>query len=211
MLGIGTGSPGRDPNQTIQRMFSILEETKKAFPTKFNDQLIKIPDVLVASLRAGIAVRSIGRAEGLILNFCSPTYSAQLLSRVKNSGGKMKTIVCYVKIFYSEKDSTADRLLAEEFAKYDRLPQYHAMFERDGVAEQIASMREGLSSETVVVPSSLSRICLANPTSTELYDLIEKFRASGVNAPCVYPYFGSNESAELRRRVMKEIASVASN
>jgi alkanesulfonate monooxygenase SsuD/methylene tetrahydromethanopterin reductase-like flavin-dependent oxidoreductase (luciferase family) len=209
VLGIGTGSPGINPNQTIQEMFSILEEIKKRFPGKFNDQPITIPDVLVASLGSGIAIKSIGHADGLILNFCSPAYSEKLLSRVKNAGGKMKTIVCYVKIFYSEKDSTAERLLAEEFVKYDRLPQYHAMFEKDGVAEQIASMRNGLSKEYLVIPNSLKRICLANPSSGELSEMIERFRSSGVNVPCVYPYFRFNESTEFKKRTIEEITGVA--
>ena len=209
VLGIGTGSPGINPGQTIQKMFSVLEETRKCFPSKFNNEPLSFPDVLVASLKSGVAIKSIGLVDGLILNFCSPEYSQELISKVTEAGGPMKKTVCYVKIFYSEKDSIAERLLAEEFVKYDRLPQYHTMFERNKVAEAIASIREELSKESIVIPEGLKKISLANPSSGELSNLIEKFRKSGVNLPCVYPYFSSNENVEFKRAILKEITNLA--
>ena len=209
VLGIGTGSPGPNPSQAIQKMFSLLEETRKFFPSKFNNQSLSFPDVLVAALKSGIAIKSIGLVDGLILNFCSPAYSQKLISKVTDAGGHMKSIVCYVKIFYSEKNSTAERLLAEEFIKYDRFPQYHTMFERVKVAEAIASIREDLSKESIVIPEGLKKISRANPSASELSNLIEQFRKSGVSLPCVYPYFSSSESIEFKRAIMKEITNLA--
>ncbi len=123
----------------------------------------------------------------------------------------MKTMVCYIKVFYSERDLVADRLLAEEFVKYDRLPQYHAMFEKDGVGELIASIRNGLTKQTVVIPDGLYRISLANPSRGELSDLIKRFRNSGVNLPCVYPYFSSNDSLKFKKSKMKEVMNLVSD
>jgi Luciferase-like monooxygenase len=210
VLGIGTGSPGTNPGQTIQKMFSTLENTKKSFPAKFNNQLIAFPEVFVAALKAGIAIKSIERADGLILNFCSPSYCERLVARLTNTRQNAKKIVCYVKIFYSEKDSIAERLLVEEFVKYDRLPHYHAMFERDDVSQSIASVREDISKGSITIPEKLKKISLPNPSIAELSDLVERFRNSGINLPCIYPYFRIDESSAFKSDVIKKIANFAS-
>lgn len=208
VLGIGTGSPGPNPSQTIEKMLALVEEIKRIFPSKFSDLDLAFPEVLVASLKSGIAIKSIGRADGLILNFCSPRYAEQLLSKVKSAGGQLKSVV-YIKVFYSKSENVATRLLAEEFGKYDRLPQYHAMFERDGIADSVALMAAAPSNESIAVPDSLKRISIANPSSQELFEITEQFRKSGINIPCVYPYFGPNESREFKALVMKEITKEA--
>jgi hypothetical protein len=210
VLGIGTGSPSNKPSETIERMFSALEEIKKGFPSKFNNQSITFPDVLVAALKTGIAVKSASHGEGLLLNFCSPAYSERLVSKVRNVRGNLKTLACYIKVFYSIDKSTAERLLAEEFAKYNSLPQYHTMFERDGIADAITSLRAGLSSKgPLTIPESLQKISLANPSYGELVELVNKFRNSGINLPCVYPYFSPTESSEFKKRVITEITTYA--
>jgi Luciferase-like monooxygenase len=206
-LGIGTGSPGPNPAQTIEKMFSILEEIKKGFPSKFGGKDLLVPEILVASLKSGIAIKSIGHSDGLILNFCSPRYAEQLLSKVRNAGGRMKSIVCYFKVFFSEKDSTATRLLAEEFAKYNMLPQYHAMFEKDRVLDFIMSVSNALSKESFVIPDKIKEISLANPSMEELLQGVERFRKAGINIPCVYPYFGTNETTQFKTQVLKEITN----
>jgi hypothetical protein len=211
VLGIGTGSPGVSPSQTIQRMFSLLEETRKNFPARFQDQPVLFPDILVAALKSGIAIKSIGHADGLILNFCSPEYSEKIVSTVNGRGARFRTIVCYIKIFYSRDQNIAETLLAEEFVKYDRLPQYHLMFDKDGVTENIASLRASLSSSKrgkIEIPEGLKKISLANPSSEELTQTIRRFQDSGINLPCVYPYFSTNETTEFKRNIMTEITKL---
>jgi hypothetical protein len=96
-LGIGTGSPGDKPGQTIGRMFSILEEIKSVFPSRFNEEPIVFPEILVASLRPRIAVEAARRRNGLLFNFCSPKYAAWLVSKVEETeNSTLNTIACYI-------------------------------------------------------------------------------------------------------------------
>jgi alkanesulfonate monooxygenase SsuD/methylene tetrahydromethanopterin reductase-like flavin-dependent oxidoreductase (luciferase family) len=210
VLGIGTGSPSSNPKETIESMFSSLDEIRRFFPANLNGLSLTFPNVFVAALRSRMAVISADRGGGVLLNFCSPEYASELVSQITRAGKNAKVIVaCYVKIFYSKDESRAQKLAAEEFVKYDRLPQYHAMFGQDGVAEEISSLAIALSKkESFIIPDALKKISLINPSSHELSELIEKFRKSGVNLPCIYPYFSRNENREFRRQVIEEIASL---
>jgi Luciferase-like monooxygenase len=204
VLGIGTGFPGPNPSKTIDMMFSLLTEIKKGFPPRYGEQGLAFPEIMVASLRSGIAIKSIGKSDGLILNFCSAEYADGLLSKVKKAGGNLKS-VCYIKVFYSGKDELAKKLLAEEFVKYDSFPQYHRMFEKNGVTHAIASLRDGLTRGSVNVPETLRTISIANPTTKELQALTDHFRKVGVTIPCVYPYFSPSEDWDFKMKTMKDI------
>ena len=202
VLGIGTGTPGQNPAQTIERMFSVLAETKRSFSSH---GAANFPDVFIAALKPLMARKSIEIAEGLLLNFCSPAYAKRLADRLglKDSS---KRIACYIKIFFARKKEDAESLLIEEFAKYDKFPHYHKMFENDHVSELIASAKLGLSQGHISVPEMLTRICLSNPDTAELNSLLVEFRRSGINLPCVYPYFSVSESSELKTQAMKLIS-----
>jgi hypothetical protein len=102
----------------------------------------------------------------------------------------------------------AERLLAEEFVKYDGLPQYHEMFKKDGIADSVEQLRKGLSSgEPILIPDNLEEVSLANPSQEKLSEHINKFRKSGVSLPCVYPYFDSNESSSFKKSVIETIVN----
>jgi len=202
VLGIGAGSSGPNPGQTIERMFSLLENTRRSFTS--ND-LVKFPDVFVAALKPLMATKSIEHADGLLLNFCSPEYAKRLTDKL-DLGKTSKNIACYIKIFFARKNEDADKLLIEEFAKYDKIPQYHKMFENDGVSDLITWAKEGLSDGSVRIPERLKRICLSNPSTAELSSLLVEFRGSGINLPCVYPYFSIGEGFGFKRQAMNLIS-----
>jgi len=201
VLGIGAGSTGPKPGPTIERMFSVLEGTKKSFGS--ND-VVKFPDVFVAALKPLMALRSIEHADGLLLNFCSPEYARQLVNKLNRAISK--DIACYIKIFFARNHENADKLLIEEFAKYDTYPQYHKMFEKDGVSDSITSAKKGLFEGHLQVPEKLKRISLSNPTADELSSLLIEFRRSRINLPCVYPYFSLAENHEFKRQAMTLIS-----
>ncbi len=215
VLGVGTGSPGAHPKETIDKLFSALDELRKNFPANFHGQELTFPEIFVATLKSGIASRARGRAKGLILNFCSPEYAGRLLSEAKiagGGGGPPKSIVCYVKLFYSERKELANKLLAEEFLKYDGFPQYHAMFEKDGVTQAIGNLRSTIkNNQEIEIPEELNKISVANPTKEELVELFEAFRKAGVNIPCAYPYYAPDESTAFKRETLKELLSCCSS
>jgi alkanesulfonate monooxygenase SsuD/methylene tetrahydromethanopterin reductase-like flavin-dependent oxidoreductase (luciferase family) len=71
VLGVGTGSPGPQPGETVSALLQRLDDLKKAFGGF--PQGVKPPEIYVATLKQGIAKRTASMADGLLLNFCSPT------------------------------------------------------------------------------------------------------------------------------------------
>ena len=199
VLGVGTGSPGAEPGKTVGAMLHRLDELKKAFQNFPRE--IKPPEIYVAALRQGIAKRAAVMADGLLLNFCSPSHAAELAAGVRAEGESRIEIACYLKIFYSSKsDAVARRLMMQEFLNYDSAPQYHEMFVQDGTAKAISSFKssEELKSEPVEIPNELLRVSLANPRSGELTQYVRAFRQAGVTLPVIYPYFPNDEDSDFK-------------
>ena len=213
VLGVGTGKPVVNPRETITRMLRMIDEVKKAIPAESQGRTVSPPEVFVAALRLGIAKRAIRHANGLILNFCSAEYASNLVKNLRLAIGSgvidSRTLVCYIKIFFSKNEDMAKRLLIEEFANYDANPQYHDMFVHDGVADDIRSASRNLSSKrSLEIPDSLYKISLANPSVEQLQKLVNKFRTAGINLPCVYPYFSPHDETSFKTDVMKQILEI---
>ncbi|MHB1908751.1 MAG: LLM class flavin-dependent oxidoreductase [Nitrososphaerales archaeon] len=195
ILGIGTGSPGAKPTETVDRLFSKLEQVK----SKFRERMIEgvnMPEIFVAALRTGMAKRASTNADGILLNFCTPEHARTVSEVIR---GRKPKIACYVKLFYSKEKNKANKLLLEEFVKYNQMPQYHAMFSELRIQEQISSSKEEN------VGRDLLKISLANPAAEELDQLINNFRSSGVEIPCLYPYFERNESWQFKKSVIENV------
>src|SRR5207244_12808430 len=130
VLGVGTGSPGPQPGRTVSAMLQRLDELKKDFGE--SPQGVKRPEVYVAALKLGIAKRAASKADGLLLNFCSPQHAAKLVEAASIERGEGIDFACYLKIFYSSRDDeTAQRLMLQDFLSYDFAPEYHEMFLED--------------------------------------------------------------------------------
>jgi alkanesulfonate monooxygenase SsuD/methylene tetrahydromethanopterin reductase-like flavin-dependent oxidoreductase (luciferase family) len=199
ILGVGTGSPGSKPRDTIDRMLARIEAVRAYFEKLDQSLELKMPSTYIATLKSGIAKRVKGHSTGLLLNFCSPEYAKSLISSV---GRDDLDYACYLKVFYSRNQRIAEELFVEEFSKYDSLPQYHAMFEKDGLAESISKVRSTSPSN---IPGELKRVSLANPTIEELKEYVDRFVKSGVKLPCVYPYFAKGEDPSYIVETIKKI------
>ena len=206
ILGVGTGSPGPHPGQSVSAMLERIDDLKKRsqeFP-----QGIKPPQIYAATLKPGIAKRAIGRVDGLLLNFCSPRHASSLIEAVKDRRNNNINFACYLKIFYSSKsDDAARRLMLEEFLNYDSTPQYHEMFVQDGTAKAISSLKDNEEWRTgaVELPRELVAVSLANAKSEELVRYVKSFRQAGVTLPVVYPYFPDGEDPKFKLETVKEI------
>jgi alkanesulfonate monooxygenase SsuD/methylene tetrahydromethanopterin reductase-like flavin-dependent oxidoreductase (luciferase family) len=216
VLGIGVGSPGPHPRETIETMFTRLEDIKIRFGSSNasspdQNKKAEFPEVFIATLRLGMAQRSLGHADGLLLNFCSPRYAQTLISKLdakakENGISRSVSLGCYVKVFFAKDQRAADKRLIEEFVKYDSLSQYHKMFEEVGVASLIKTTCERLSTNHgSELPSELKEISLSNPSKEELRGMIQEFRKAGIDLPCIYPYFVPNEVSEYKMEVVKMI------
>ncbi|MGI0079052.1 MAG: LLM class flavin-dependent oxidoreductase [Nitrososphaerales archaeon] len=204
ILGVGTGRAGTNPKETIVRMLSQLDQLRASFGNA-SRLGVAIPETFVAALKKGIAKRAAGHCDGLLLNFCSPDYAKSVVDSV-NGVRSRPTFACYLKIFYSKKLVVANRLLIDEFVKYDSIDSYHEMFVRDGIAQAIMESRRGLESAESVIPESLLRISLVNPGPDELKEYANNFRKVGIDLPCLYPYFVKEESHEYKMSIISEIA-----
>jgi luciferase-like monooxygenase len=206
ILGVGTGFPGPQPGKTVTTMLHRLDELKETFQSF--PAGVEAPEIYVATLRTGIAKRSIGVADGLLLNFCSPQHAGGLIETIKHQLAAQIEFACYLKIFYSSKnDKTAQRLLVQEFLNYDSTPQYHEMFLQDGTAETISEFRKSddWKRESISVPRQLLRVSLANPSDEELRYYVQSFRKAGVSLPVLYPYFPSDEKSSFKLDTMRRL------
>jgi alkanesulfonate monooxygenase SsuD/methylene tetrahydromethanopterin reductase-like flavin-dependent oxidoreductase (luciferase family) len=206
ILGVGTGSPGPQPGKTVNAVLQRLDDLKKAFG-EF-PQGVKPPEIYVAALKLGIARRAAVKANGLLLNFCSPQHASKLVEAARVEGSEGIDFACYLKIFYSSgDDETAQRLMLQEFLNYDSTPQYHEMFLQDETAGAISSLKknDGWKSGPVDVPNELLRVSLANPRSDELLRHMKSFRQAGVSLPVVYPYFPNGEDPSFKLETVRQI------
>jgi hypothetical protein len=206
ILGVGTGSPGPKPGNRVTTMLQRIEELKKSFQSF--PAGVEAPEIYVATLKTGIAKRSIGVADGLLLNFCSPKHAGGLIETIKLQLAAQIEFACYLKIFYSSKnDETAQRLLVQEFLNYDSTPQYHEMFLQDGTAETISEFRknDNWKRNSISVPRPLLRVSLANPSDDELRYYVQSFRKAGVSLPVLYPYFPSDEKSSFKLDTMRRV------
>jgi alkanesulfonate monooxygenase SsuD/methylene tetrahydromethanopterin reductase-like flavin-dependent oxidoreductase (luciferase family) len=210
ILGVGTGTPGPRPRSSVTAMLQRLEELKKTFHVF--PLGVEPPELYVATLKSGIARRSVGVADGLLLNFCSPQHARGLIETVKRQMAAPVEFAAYLKIFYSSKsDETARRLLVQEFLNYDTTGPYHEMFMQDGTAGAISEFRnsDDWKHNPVPVPKELLRVSLANPSDDELHRYVQSFRQAGVTLPVPYPYFPADESTEFKRDTVKRILELA--
>jgi alkanesulfonate monooxygenase SsuD/methylene tetrahydromethanopterin reductase-like flavin-dependent oxidoreductase (luciferase family) len=206
ILGVGTGSPGPQPGKTVNAVLQRLDDLKKAFG-EF-PQGVKPPEIYVAALKLGIARRAAVKANGLLLNFCSPQHASKLVEAARVEGSEGIDFACYLKIFYSSgDDETAQRLMLQEFLNYDSTPQYHEMFLQDETAGAISSLKknDGWKSGPVDVPNELLRVSLANPRNDELLRYVKSFRQAGVSLPVVYPYFPNGEDPSFKLETVRQI------
>ena len=206
ILGVGTGSPGPQPGQTVMAMLDRIGELEKAFQSFPSG--VEAPEVYVAALKSGIATRAIGKADGLLLNFCTPQHAFRLIETVKRRMRSQIEFACYLKIFYSSSsDETAQRLMIQEFLNYDSTSQYHEMFLQDGTAEAVSRLRNEDDWKTgkIILPRELLRVSLANATDDQLHQYVQDFRKAGVTLPVVYPYFPQNEEPTFKIQTVGRI------
>lgn len=201
VLGVGTGGVNQNPGNVIDLLLSKLEKLRQDY------SLGKFPFTLIATLKEVIARRVSGRSDGILLNFCLPEHAAKVLGEYRRISGEAE-FACYLKVFFSDNGERANRLFVEEFEKYSRIPAYMKMFEAQGILADIRHSRELLNSGGVL-PASLLRISLVNPTTQELKDYISSFRKAGITLPCVYPYFAPEDQSDFRMQKVRSILSVA--
>ena len=205
-LGVGTGTPGPQPSKTVLAMLARLDLVKEGF--RQFPKGVHPPEVFIAALKSGIARKTVGKTDGLLLNFCSPNHASSLISSLREPSGKNAAIGCYLKIFFSSKnDETAQRLMMREFLNYDSSPQYHEMFMEDETARSLQRFREDDEWKTrpFELPKELRRISLANPRSDELQEYVLSFRKAGVALPVPYPYFPADETSEFKYDTIRRI------
>ena len=206
ILGVGTGARSPQPGEQVQAMLDRLDELKRLFNSF--PRGIEPPEIYVATLKKRIARCAVNKADGLLLNFCSPGHVRGVVEAVKPQMASPVEFACYLKLFYSSKnDEAARRLLVQEFLNYDSLPQYHEMFVQDGTADAISSFRksDGWRSRVPELPRELLSVSLANPTDTELRQYLVAFREAGITLPVPYPYFTSDEKPEFKQHTVRRI------
>lgn len=209
-LGVGTGTPGPSPSNSISATLEKLEELKKGFRSFPNG--IEPPKTYVATLKPRIAQRAANRADGILMNFCTPQHASKIIDAARTHYTSDLEFACYLKLFFSSKDDvTARRLLVQEFLNYDSTPQYHEMFIQDGTADSISKFRRTnhWKHGRLEVPNVMLETSIANPSDDELSQYVQSFRRADVTLPVAYPYFPTDENSDFKRKTLERIIDAA--
>ncbi len=204
LLGIGTGDPGPDPKKKVADMLNELQNLKEQFPSR---GAANFPKVFIATLKQGIAKRVAPYCSGVLLNFCSAAYAGSLVQSVKQSFKGNLGFACYLKVFFSKSQPTAQRMMLQEFMMYNSIPQYNKMFELDGTAGEIDKAGSGASSKEFAVPAKLLEISPVNPEGEALSEYVAKYRSAGIDIPCIYPYFSKEDAFDFKLATIQMILS----
>jgi alkanesulfonate monooxygenase SsuD/methylene tetrahydromethanopterin reductase-like flavin-dependent oxidoreductase (luciferase family) len=189
ILGVGTGSlRGRT---ALDQLVVLTKKLRTGYP-----KTPKIP-VYFAALGPRMVRAAFENADGVLLNFCSPRYASGVTSREAGTKKDKFQVACYVKLFFAESEAESRRMLANEFASYDAIPQYHKMFEAMGITRTLEDFRDHREVSDSDIAGEISEISLSNPSRKELRQLLEKFREAGVDSPVVYPYVAGSDDFRL--------------
>jgi alkanesulfonate monooxygenase SsuD/methylene tetrahydromethanopterin reductase-like flavin-dependent oxidoreductase (luciferase family) len=190
ILGVGTGSlVGR---AAVDKLVNLTKKFRAGYPKGQSP----VP-IYFAALGPRMVRAAFQNADGVLLNFCSPSY----VSRVVPKGAKSREgfrVASYIKLFFAESDAEGRRMLAREFVKYDAIPQYHSMFKAMGISETLRSFRSGPESLGRSFPEKISEISMYNPTHKQILRLLRRFREAGLDTPVIYPYVSGGENYKLR-------------
>ena len=195
ILGLGTGAG--TGKAAIDGLVVLAAKLRADYPEQ------RMPPIFFAALKRRALRAAYEKSDGAILNFCPPDYVRSILP--EGFGRKGFTLACYVKLFFAEREDQARRMLADEMRAYDRIPQYHAMFEQIGAAGSIESLG---SSPDGAIPSDLLEISSANPSDDEVGGILGRFSRAGVDLPIVYPYVSGDEDYKVA--VVRRLVSIAS-
>lgn len=177
ILGVGTGAGIGGP--AVQKLVTLTSTLRESYPSRI------VPPVFFAALRGKILSVASQHADGALLNFCPPSFVSEIRpKRIRENF----TLGCYVKLFFAEEDAVARKMLVDEIRMYDRIPQYHAMFEEIGVSGAIRGLERGST-----IPDDLLEISMANPSDVEVVSMLEKFMEAGVGLPIIYPYISGDD------------------
>ena len=134
VLGVGTGSlSGRT---ALDQLVALTKKLRAGYP--------KAPQIPIyfAALGPRMVRAAYENADGVLLNFCSPRYASGVISRGAGTRKDAFQVACYVKLFFAESEAESRRMLANEFASYGAIPQYHMMFEAMGITRTLDSFRD---------------------------------------------------------------------
>jgi alkanesulfonate monooxygenase SsuD/methylene tetrahydromethanopterin reductase-like flavin-dependent oxidoreductase (luciferase family) len=189
VLGVGTGSlSGRT---ALDQLVALTKKLRAGYP--------KAPQIPIyfAALGPRMVRAAYENADGVLLNFCSPRYASGVISRGAGTRKDAFQVACYVKLFFAESEAESRRMLANEFASYGAIPQYHMMFEAMGITRTLDSFMDHREVSDRDIAGEISEISLPNPTRKQLRELLEKFREAGVDSPVVYPYVTGTDEYKL--------------
>lgn len=158
--------------------------------------------ICFAALGPRMVRAAFGNADGVLLNFCSPRYAHDVISTAGRRRDGFR-VACYVKLFFAHDDGEARFMLANEFANYNAIPQYHDMFDAMGLSQTLVALRGKQTVSAGDVTPEMAQISLANPTREQTLGLLGRFAEAGVDSPVVYPYISGSEEYkfEVARRL----------
>jgi len=186
ILGVGTGLRAGGP--AIADMLDIIRKFRVGYTSG------EPPRIFFSALRGRMLRAAFEDADGVILNFCSPSYISHMIPKdiVPRRGFELG---CYVKLYFAPDSEGANKALIDGFMKYDLSRNYHRMFEAMGVADTIQEMRRG--ENISIAPGELLEIALANPDADEIIAFLQRFHIAGVNLPIIYPIIAGDQSYKM--------------
>jgi alkanesulfonate monooxygenase SsuD/methylene tetrahydromethanopterin reductase-like flavin-dependent oxidoreductase (luciferase family) len=143
-------------------------------------------------------------ADGVLLNWATPSYVAEALAQVR-AGAERRgrdpatiDVACYVRVAVGADDLTR-HALAHELARYIHMPFYRALFDGSGFAAHTgavaAAYAEDADRAAHLVPDAMLEALTVAGDARAVRARLQEYEALGVRLPVVAPVPSSTDAA----------------
>jgi 5,10-methylenetetrahydromethanopterin reductase len=185
ILGVGSGQERR-----VDRVASYLDELLDHRPDDLPLYLAALGDRMVQLAS--------GRADAVLLNWCTPGRVTRAREQVDRTNPGRVTVAVYVRACLGHEDEHALEALREAVGMYAAIPAYRRQLEAEGLGDLADS---GAGDPSAVPMELVDALCVRGGRDEALARL-DEYRAAGADLVVVYPVTAQEPASSLLGTIM---------
>jgi 5,10-methylenetetrahydromethanopterin reductase len=185
ILGVGSGQERR-----VDRVASYLDELLDHRPDDLPLYLAALGDRMVQLAS--------GRADAVLLNWCTPGRVTRAREQVDRTNPGRVTVAVYVRACLGHEDEHALEALREAVGMYAAIPAYWRQLEAEGLGDLADS---GAGDPSAVPMELVDALCVRGGRDEALARL-DEYRAAGADLVVVYPVTAQEPASSLLGTIM---------
>jgi probable F420-dependent oxidoreductase len=190
ILGLGSG-----PERRVDRVAAYLDNLREHRPDGVPLYLAALGDRMVHLAGA--------RADGVLLNWCSPARVERARAQVDRTGPRRVTLAVYVRACLGHEAEHALAALREAVGMYAAIPAYRRQLEAEGLGAQAAAAAEARGRDDPSrVPDELVDALCVRGTRDQALARLDEYRTAGADLVVVYPVTAQEPASSLMGTIM---------